>query len=146
MVQNLGHLDSRATYVKQICTFILATVYLYFIVGATIHHHYCMGEYAGSSLFSFQDKRCGKCGMVKHGENSSNCCNEVSTIVKLTDSHTYIAAYDFSFFYIATADLFPSLICNTNFSPPSAEVNFPAHSPPFLLKNPLFIQYNNFRI
>ena len=132
---------------KQICTFILAIVYVYFIVGATIHHHYCMGEYAGSSLFSFQDKRCGKCGMDKHSENTSRCCNDVLTIVKLTDSHTYsVTAYDFSFFYIATADLFPSFIFNTNLTQPKTKINFPAHSPPIILKNPLFIQYNNFRI
>jgi hypothetical protein len=131
--------------VKKFCAFILAIFYFGFSIGVALNHHYCMGDFVGTSLFDFRDKECGKCGMKKHTEASKDCCKDVSIVIKVSDSHTFSqTAYDFHAFTIILP--VTQYICTSaNTSDAQLEKSFRAHSPP-LLSTPLFIQFRNFRI
>jgi hypothetical protein len=104
-----------------------------------------MGEFVGSSLFGSKSEACGKCGMEKHTDESKDCCKDVLIVLKTSDSHTFSQiAYDFNF-----PSLIIPIISFTNpgisFGKEEIDKTFHVHSPP-LLTNPLFIQYQNFRI
>jgi hypothetical protein len=104
-----------------------------------------MGELVGTSLFSLKDRKCGKCGMEKHTEESKDCCKDVSIDIKTKDSHTFShAAIDLPVFNVVVPDFEYSYSAATVSIIPT-ENTCRAHSPP-LLKNPLFIQFGNFRI
>jgi hypothetical protein len=131
--------------VKKISALILAAFYLAMSVGATLQQHYCMGEFVGTSLFSFDDKECGKCGMKKHTEASKDCCKDVSIVVKTSDSHTFAAVtYNFQSFDDVTppiAVFFPDL----NIPLTETENTYRAHSPS-LQQEALFLWFRNIRI
>lgn len=133
------------TRMKRVGAFILAIFYLSFTLGATLHQHYCMGELVGTSLFHPGDNECGKCGMKKHAEASKDCCKDVSIVVKAGGAHTF-SQPDYNVlsfvFTLPPADV----ICTSLNIPQGNFKNlYRAHSPP-LLKQPLFILFNNFRI
>jgi hypothetical protein len=130
--------------VKQVCATILALVYLYCTVGATIQQHYCMGELVNISLFGSSDAACGKCGMEKHTANK-DCCKDISILVKGADTHNFSqSVYDFhaSSFILSVTHFVSSCL---NFPQTEIANLYRAHSPP-LLRYPLFIQLRNFRI
>ena len=133
------------TRVKKTCAFILAVLYFNFSVGATLHQHYCMGELVGTSLFDMRDDECGKCGMKKHTEASKNCCKDVSIVIKVGDSHTFSQpVYDIHSFTYILPDIY-FVTADLSIPKGKTENSYRAHSPP-LQKNPLFIQFGNFRI
>lgn len=130
---------------KELSSFILAIFYLYFTIGATVNHHYCMGELAGVSLFDLKSKECGKCGMKKHTEASKDCCKDVSIVIKSGDAHTFFQpVYDFNSFSLAIPEN-RFTVCDVRIKQDSNNTTYRAHSPP-LLKYSLFLQYQNFRI
>jgi len=130
--------------VKEPSNLILAILYLYFTIGAKVNQHYCMGELVGASLFDLKSKECGKCGMKKHSEASKDCCKDVSIVVKTGDSHTFSqTVYDFNFLSIIPNA--PSILWGTKIFKEEDAKLYRAHSPP-LLKYPLFLKYQNFRI
>ena len=60
---------------------ILLFIYGYTSVGATIHIHYCMDEYAGWSIWhSDKDSKCDKCGMQ---EEKGGCCKDEHKVLKI---------------------------------------------------------------
>lgn len=63
-------------------------LYSFTTVGATINAHYCMGEYAGSSLFHTTTDECGKCGMK--AAKSKGCCSDKSKVVQLKVEHNQL--------------------------------------------------------
>ena len=130
---------------RKASAFILAVFYLSFSIGATLHQHFCMGELVGMSIFSLKDDECEKCGMEKHTEASKDCCKDVSITIKNNDSHTFSqTVFDFNSFTFLLA---PIHVATVNLDIPEAktENSYWAHSPP-LLKGPLFLRFNNFRI
>lgn len=130
---------------KKLSSFILAIFYLYFTIGATVNHHYCMGELVGASLFDLKSKECGKCGMKKHTEASKDCCKDISIVVRTGDFHTFSqTVYDFNFPSLIIPEV-PSIICDVRTFQEEDSKRYRAHSPP-LLKYSLFLQYQNFRI
>ncbi|WP_449506038.1 HYC_CC_PP family protein [Cnuella takakiae] len=70
--------------VKKVFSTILLVIYLTFSAGATMHLHYCMGEFAGISLTDTNESTCGKCGMESHDEKNE-CCKDVPVSLKITD-------------------------------------------------------------
>lgn len=54
-------------------------------MGATIHMHYCMNDFVGSSLWhGKKDNKCGKCGMT---EKKGGCCKDEHKQLKLKTDH-----------------------------------------------------------
>lgn len=104
-----------------------------------------MGELVGTSLFDLKNKECGKCGMKKHTQESKDCCKDVSIVVKPGDSHTFSQpVYDLNFFSLTTPEI-PFTVYDVKIKQERNIITYWAHGPP-LLKNPLFIQHQNFRI
>ena len=137
--------STRTNAVKKLSSFILIILYFSSAVGTTIHQHYCMGELVGLSLFNTRNNACGKCGMEKHTEESKDCCKDVSIVIKSGDSHTFFQpVYDYNSFWLAIPEN-SYTICGVRVKPHSNKATYCAHSPP-LLKYPLFIQHQNFRI
>lgn len=76
---------------KRLAASLLLVLYFAFSAGATVHLHYCMGEFAGFSLTDNHGKdACGKCGMDRH--NESDCCKDVQITKKISDPHNAIKA------------------------------------------------------
>lgn len=76
---------------------LLLLLYSFSSTGTSLNLHYCMGEYAGASLFKKSDLPCSKCGMKERG----GCCRDEEKLVKPNHS-------DHSLIQIAV--LFPNLI------------------------------------
>ena len=62
---------------KRIAALILTILYFLTSTGATMNHHYCMGEMINSSLWMNKEKKCGKCGMEDNKNENNGCCNDV---------------------------------------------------------------------
>ena len=75
---------------KKLVAIFFLTIYSLTTVGATIHSHYCMGEYMGSSLYHSKDNKCEKCGMTK--AKSKGCCEDKHTYVSLKREHNQYKA------------------------------------------------------
>lgn len=130
---------------KNFCAFILAVIYLGFSIGATLNHHYCMGKFAGTSLFDLDENKCDKCGMEEGVGESKGCCTDISFVIKASESHTFTqTVYDFRFLaYIISATQFITASIYGQIA--QTENVFRPQGPP-LQKNPLFIQFRNFRV
>lgn len=130
---------------KKLSIFILAIFYLYFTIGVTVNQHYCMGELVGVSLLDLKSKECGKCAMKKHTEAGKDCCKDVSIVAKNGDFHTFSqTTYDFNFPTLIMPEV-PSIMCHVKTFQEEDSKIYRAHSPP-LLKYPLFLIHQNFRI
>jgi hypothetical protein len=104
-----------------------------------------MGKLAGTSLFDLGSNECAKCGMQKHTGESKDCCKDISIVIKAGDSHTFLQTiYDIRAFAF-TVPSTPFFITSINVLIAQKEIVFRAEGPP-LPKNPLFIQFRNFRI
>ncbi|WP_449386641.1 HYC_CC_PP family protein [Chitinophaga tropicalis] len=130
---------------KRISSLILVIIYLSYVAGLTIYHHYCMGELVKTSIFSTHDSFCEKCGMKKHSVESKGCCKDIATNVKTSESHLYSSVLsDIGFSDALHHELtFNFLLLHLQES--VLYTSYPAHAPPFQ-KDTLFLQYCNFRI
>lgn len=79
-------------------------------MGATVHLHYCMDQFAGWSLWHADNDQCGKCGM---DEKKNDCCKDEHQSVKLKTEHEKTTA--------AYAQLTGVAVCAV--SPVTVEVN-----------------------
>ena len=131
---------------KQALAVILALFYFTSNVGATVHLHYCMGEFVALSLTDKTDAVCGKCGMKNHNSDN-NCCTDIKVVKKSSDTHQPNGVIHFlntpfpdiipSQYYQQERHYQPERMLNTaldDYSPP--DHTFP----------PLYIQHKNFRI
>ena len=116
-------------------------------MGATIHMHYCMGDFAGVSLISHEEHKCGKCGMVKK-TTPNGCCEDVHKTFRTGEHYKTALAFDINaqlLFVVPTptcvaehSNLYTSII---------REVNLPIHPPPNEITGlPLYLQLRNLRI
>lgn len=130
---------------KKLVTVFIALIYFTFSTGATVHLHYCMGEYISASLFDTNKGVCDNCGMNESG-NNNDCCQDVQVKAKISDSHHVSPLY-----YCPET---PSIIVPPSFTI-STQVRiyatvpttfFAQPHPPSGLSHPLFIQYRNIRI
>jgi hypothetical protein len=131
---------------KKCITILLALLYMGNSAGATIHLHYCMGEFINASFTDTNAETCGKCGMQSHNTNE-DCCKDVSIEAKITDSHfSYRIDYKIDKYYEITP---PSFYCSDLawfFKTDIAHNSFKVHAPPDIGNLPLYIQHRNFRI
>lgn len=130
---------------KRLLTGILAIIYLSFSAGATVHLHYCMGEFVNYSLFEEHDGTCGKCGMEKH-ESGNGCCKDVSVVFKSDEKYIPVQpAYDFPVSLAtithASTDLLSTIIFQNN----SPKNLYPDFVPPGI-NCPIYIMGNSFLI
>ena len=75
---------------KKIVAIFFLLIYSFTTVGATVHMHYCMGEYIGSNLYHTAKEECGKCGMKT--AKSKDCCQDKHQFIQLKREHNQIAA------------------------------------------------------
>ena len=131
---------------KRFCSVILAVFYICFASGVTMYQHYCMGELESISLYHGGDKECGKCGMKKHTAASKGCCKDVT--LSSERSNDYHISSEVPPIFNTSVLVTPSIFYCT-ITPVSTEVCLTAinqaNGPP-LIKQPLFLQYENFRI
>jgi hypothetical protein len=104
-----------------------------------------MGEWVSFSLYHKADKKCDKCGMEKHTEESKNCCKDISIVAKSDNNHPYSQlSYDLN----SPVFILLPLTGQVNLTPSTCSIEqvlYRDHSPPLHL-TPLFIQFQNFRI
>jgi hypothetical protein len=128
---------------KKLAASLLLVLYFAFSAGATVHLHYCMGEYAGFSFTDNYKNSCSKCGMDRH-EKESDCCKDVQVTKKISDPHNFISAV----FNTAVPCIEPPtfyLVADEN---PSAQIHTPVvrgNPPPGILL-PLFLRNRNLRL
>jgi hypothetical protein len=105
-------------------------------MGATIHLHYCMNEFVGSSLWHGEkDNKCGKCGMK---EKKGGCCKDEHKQLKLKTEHqkSAIAPY----FQLLDAPALVTPIAAFNFKGTVAPLTFTlSHAPPNTPEERLYI-------
>lgn len=114
-------------------------------MGATIHMHYCMNEFVGSSLWhNGENEKCGKCGM-KEDAKKKGCCKDEHKQVKLKAEHQKAANAQQIQLVEIPALLIP--IETYNFTATSIAVNFPtSNAPPKIPKERLYILHCVFLI
>lgn len=131
---------------KRFFSTILAVLYLAFSAGATMHLHYCMGEFVDISLVDTNSGACGKCGMESHDLNNE-CCRDIPVTIKITDDQLS-RSFDHTLGRgcIQIEALFPPLLTYIPFlhNRPSITL-YPYHSPPGN-RTYLFLKNKNLRI
>ena len=131
---------------KAIAIFFLM-IYAFTSVGATVHMHYCMGNFVESSLTENKNATCKKCGM-KEVANKKGCCKDEVKEYKLKlDQNTNNIADVVKIF---SAPLFIKPIdSNNNFEFYSniSNINYcKYHPPPNIYIQNLQVLYSNFLI
>ena len=76
--------------VKKLVAIFFLAIYSLTTVGTTIHAHYCMGEFMGSSWYHSTSEKCNKCGMTK--AKSKGCCKDEHKYVSLKREHNQTKA------------------------------------------------------
>ena len=95
-------------------------------MGATIHMHFCMNEFVGSSLWHGEkDKKCSKCGMK---EKKGGCCKDEHKQVKLKTEHQKSATAQYIQFLDVPALLSP--FADLSFKGTSISLDFPVSNAP----------------
>ncbi|TWI82600.1 HYC_CC_PP family protein [Chitinophaga japonensis] len=131
---------------QRVCSVILALLYLCFTSGVTIYQHYCMGKLESVSIFHGEDRECSICGMKKHTDASKGCCKDVTLSSGKSDDY-HISSHVLATFntsVIFTPLIFNITVVQVSIQKPSI-TTYMAHAPP-LQKQPLFLQFRNFRI
>lgn len=119
---------------------------MYSSVGATLHLHYCMGEFVNVSFDDTTESICGKCGMESHAEKKE-CCKDVPVTLKVKDSH--YSSNSIYFFENKWEQHCGSLVSLMELpllrSFDTAPLSFIDYSPPDFKSN-LFLRFRNLRI
>jgi len=104
-------------------------------MGATIHLHYCMNKYVGSSLWHGKDDNtCGKCGMK---EKKDGCCKDEHKQVKLTTDHQKSTT---KFIELPEAPAPIHSLFDTAVSIPTVSISHPtSNGPPKIFRGRLYI-------
>jgi hypothetical protein len=129
---------------KRFLTYIIAFIYLTFSVGATVHLHYCMGEFVKISLSDTNSGSCAKCGMDTHAADN-DCCKDVQVSAKISDAH-YSTPVNHTFEYpYALIVSYPLLVDDAVHQIENSQVSSPVNQSS-TGESPLYIQFCNFRI
>jgi len=131
---------------KKILATILAVIYLSTSIGATLHTHYCMGQFVSFSLWHKKSSPgfCEKCGMPL--KQKKGCCEDKHTTIKIKGDHK-TSQCSFNFFNWATQllivhhEIAPAKIISAIPASPTVE-----SGPPGKFKVPFFLLNCIFRI
>ncbi len=132
---------------KRFLVTILMMLYMAGAMGATVHLHYCMGEFVGASLIHHEEHKCSKCGMVKKSMNNG-CCQDEQITFK-TAEHNKVTAV-FAVAYQAAA-IVPAVVRYAPYKPRYYSSAAPSivrlYSPPDKHGSPpLYLQIRNLRV
>jgi hypothetical protein len=132
---------------KRILVTILSFLYMASAMGATVHLHYCMGEFMGASLVHKHEHKCDKCGMVKT-EDDNGCCKDEHKTIKTAEHHAAKLAFDLASIEPAIIPelLIPRDVASIHSAPLQLKGAF-ANAPPGACRPcPIYIYVCNFRI
>lgn len=131
---------------KKVFITILAVLYLFTSLGATIHLHYCMGKLADWGLGHDNSKICGICGMEKKDSKDNGCCKDEQKFLK-NSSDQKITESSFQINQILGLALAADYI-EISFTPITSitEENPDSHAPPRTQAVPVYIRNCVFRI
>jgi hypothetical protein len=131
---------------KKFIVSILAVLYLGLSTGATVHMHFCMGKFVGSSLWNNEKSDlCSKCGMEKKA-SKNKCCKDETKVVKIEQDQKVTIPLDHS------VDVTSIEILQNSFAAPiliinsSIEEAFHSNAPPLAFKAPIYLRNCDFRI
>lgn len=113
-----------------------------FSAGATMHLHYCMGEFVNISLVDTNSGACVKCGMESHGDDNG-CCKDVEVTAKISDAHYSAPLVHILQIYV---DFIPSYTAPISERIQENEVVNSFITSFSTGEHPLFIQFCNLRI
>ena len=113
---------------KKIVAILFLVAYGFASIGATLHTHYCMGEYVGTTLVENKNTKCGKCGM-KEDAKKKGCCKDEHKKFKLKTDQQKVSVADFAHAVFAPIILQPyqdckiaslqvTKLCYSNYHPP----------------------------
>lgn len=131
---------------KRILVTILSVLYMISATGATVHIHYCMGEFMDAGFSHDAEGNCAKCGMKK--SISKGCCKDEQKTIKASDHQTTKVSFDLAY-YPATLPLpvHYTAVYNLHYAYSRTTNIDRAHAPPSLWRTcPIYIQVRNFRI
>jgi hypothetical protein len=114
--------------VKKLVVIFFLLIYGFASIGATVHTHYCMGEYVGTTLLENKNSKCGKCGM-KEDAKKKGCCKDEHKEFKLKTDQQKASVADFAHAVFALvelpqyqdykiAKLYVTKLCYSNYHPP----------------------------
>lgn len=131
---------------KRLVALFFLLIYSFTTIGATVHSHYCMGQYMGSSLFHSKDSKCPKCGM-KTSKAKKGCCQDKDTQLKIKDDHSKAKAPQL-IYSIFTDCVLPIQIDKYEFVflTTYVKTNTYSHSPPKIDKQKSYLLYRVFLI
>jgi|SRR5882724_8869531 len=124
---------------KRFLATILAVLYLSTSIGATIHMHYCMGEFVSWELMHKKNptNNCEKCGMPI--SKKKGCCDDRHAIIKVKGEHK-LSNNDVYFFKCFYGIYKPELqILKVQYISLADLPNQIANAPPPLTKISLFL-------
>lgn len=128
---------------KKIAVILLLLVYTGATTGATIHLHYCMNQFVGSSLWhSGKDSKCGKCGMTA---KNNGCCKDEHKQAKLTTEHQK-ATLAQQFQLSENAGLLPFAGLTSFAAIQSSSLLTAIHPPPIIAKERRYLLHGVFLI
>ncbi len=130
---------------KKLVAIFFLVAYGFASIGATLHTHYCMGDYVGTTFLENKGGKCGKCGM-KESNKKNGCCKDEHKEFKLkTDHQKGNASY---FLNTISAPVLLTPIPNYNFSLQQNSKFLPEdlRPPPNIQKQRLYILYASFLI
>lgn len=129
---------------KKFAATCLLLIYFTFSAGATLHLHYCMGEFAGFSFSDTDKGACNKCGMTTHSSETRKCCKDVQVTPSISDDHK---ACNPNFVLDVPSFDLPAAFPKPYQKIPDAHFRSAImQHPPGYFINSLFIQFRNFRV
>jgi hypothetical protein len=114
--------------VKKIVAIFFLVLYGFVSIGATLHTHYCMGQYVGTTLSENKNSKCGKCGMKEEAKKKGCCKDEHKEFKLKTDQQkasvagfipnifTLVELPQYQFYTIASLQV--TKLCYSNYHPP----------------------------
>jgi hypothetical protein len=137
---------------KKVLVSILAIVYIFTSMAATVQFHYCMGHLVSWGLADRSEKSCDFCGMQKMGSSGDcvvgmkNCCHEESKQIKNDkDQKTGQEFFQMIKAAPAVADLPQPVWVNAVVLSPALSRPV-SHGPPLTASVPVFLRNCSFRI
>jgi hypothetical protein len=114
--------------VKKIIAIFFLVIYSFTSIGATLHEHYCMNEYVGTTMWKAENEKCGKCGM-KEDASKKGCCKDEQKEFKLKTDHQKASIAEFVKIFLSPIALtqyeyytitIPQVtkLCYNNYHPP----------------------------
>jgi hypothetical protein len=132
---------------KKAFVLIIGLLYLSASMGMTVHLHYCMNELVDVKLWYHEEKTCGKCGMLKTGDDDGGCCKDEHKKIKTDEAQKGVSLFSPLKFVCDATPPLPVQEYSTSLTTSREHIHVPLiHGPPGNFNIPLFIRNRVFRI